>query len=88
MEYRKICPQKYRRGQVLGVLSILEMHRLMEAGLCGGGTKSVRIRPREGFSGSVATSDGMMAFHHRWRRADSTLSPKVEMLRNVKAGEC
>ena len=42
-----------------GFLSTLEMHRLMEAGLCGGGTESARIRPREGFPGSMATLDGI-----------------------------
>ena len=40
-----------------GFLSTLEMHRLMEAELCGGGTESARIRPREGSSGSMATFD-------------------------------
>ena len=42
-----------------GFLSTLEMHRLMEAALCGGGTESARIRPREGSSGSMATFDGI-----------------------------
>ena len=42
-----------------GVLSTLEMHRLMAAGLCGGGTESARIRPREGSSESMATFDGI-----------------------------
>ena len=42
-----------------GVLSTLEMHRLMEAGLCGGATESARIRPREGSFGSMATFDGL-----------------------------
>ena len=35
---------------IAGVLSTLEMLRLMEAGVCGGGIESARIRPREGFS--------------------------------------
>ena len=42
-----------------GVLSTLEMHRLMVAALCGGATESARIRPREGSSGSTATFDGI-----------------------------
>ena len=37
--------------------STLEMHRLMEAGQCGGATESARMRPREGSSGSKATFD-------------------------------
>ena len=41
-----------------GVPSTLAMHRLMEAGLCGGATESARIQPREGFSGSIATFEG------------------------------
>ena len=41
-----------------GVFSTLEMHCLMDVGLCGGETKSARIRPREGSSGSKATFDG------------------------------
>ena len=41
------------------VLSTLEIRRMMEAGLCGGVTESARIRPREGSSGSIATSDGI-----------------------------
>ena len=42
-----------------GVSSTLEMHRLMEAALCGGATESAQIRPREGSSGSKATFDGI-----------------------------
>ena len=42
-----------------GVLSTLEIHRLIEAGLCGGVTESARIRPRQGSSGSIATFDGI-----------------------------
>ena len=42
-----------------GFPSTLEMHRLMEAALCGGATESARIRPREGSFGSKATFDGV-----------------------------
>ena len=42
-----------------GVFSTLEMHRLMEVGLCGGATESARIRPRHGSSGLMATFDGI-----------------------------
>ena len=42
-----------------GFPSTLEMHRLMEVGLCGGATESTRIRPREGSSTSKATFDGI-----------------------------
>ena len=40
------------------VPSTLEIHRLMEVGLCGGAIESARMRPREGSSGSMATFDG------------------------------
>ena len=40
-------------------LSTLEMHRLIEAGLCGGAIESTRMRPRDGSSGSNATFDGI-----------------------------
>ena len=42
-----------------GFLSTLEIHRLIDIGLCGGATKSARIRPMEGSSGSMATFDGI-----------------------------
>ena len=44
-----------------GFLSTLEIHRLIEMGLCGGAIESARIRPlaSEGSSGSVATFDGI-----------------------------
>ena len=42
-----------------GLLSTLEMHRLIEMGVCGGAIESARIRPREGSSGSVADFDGI-----------------------------
>ena len=42
-----------------GFLSTLEMHRIIEAGICGGVIESTRIRPREGSSGSNATFDGI-----------------------------
>ena len=42
-----------------GFPSTLEMHRLMEAELCGGVIESARIRPRDGSSGSKATFDGI-----------------------------
>ena len=44
---------------IAGVSSTLEMHRLIEAALCGGGIESARIRPREGSSRSKATFDGI-----------------------------
>ena len=58
----------------IGVLSTLEMHRFMEARLCGGATESAQIRPREGTYGSMATFDGIS------HRADSTLPSTVKML--------
>ena len=42
---------KFSEWASAGVLSTLEMHCLMEAGVCGGATESARIRPREGISG-------------------------------------
>ena len=42
-----------------GFPSTFEMHRLMEAGVCGGAIESARIRPRDGSSGSKATFDGI-----------------------------
>ena len=42
-----------------GVLSTLEMHRLMEARRCGGAIESAGIRPRQGSFGSKATLDGI-----------------------------
>ena len=50
---RSACHEK------AGFPSTLEMHRLMEVGVCGGATESDRIRPREGSSGSMATFDGI-----------------------------
>ena len=42
-----------------GFLSILEMHNLIDVGLCGGVIESARIRPMDGSSGSFATFDGI-----------------------------
>ena len=42
-----------------GMLSTLEMHRVIVTGLCGGATESALIRPREGSSGSKAAFDGI-----------------------------
>ena len=67
-----------------GFLSTLEMHRLIEAGLCGGVTESARIRPREGSSGSMATFDVISQSSAQVCRAASTLPPTVEMLRKEK----
>ena len=44
--------------EIAGFPSTLEMHRLMEVGLCGGVIESALIRPREGSSESKATFDG------------------------------
>ena len=65
-----------------GFLSTLEMHSLMEVGLCRGAIESAGIRPREGSSGTMAT---LMVSHNRRRRADSTLPSTVT---KRKVGEC
>ena len=56
---------------IAGVLSTLEMHCLMKAGLCSGATESTWILDK-----LLVLS---MEFYNRRRRADSTLSPTVKI---------
>ena len=59
MECRIMYLRKERRGEVLGFSPLSKCNVLWRQGLCGGATKSTRMRPMEGSSGSIDIFDGI-----------------------------